>query len=151
MRGSKRIPDHLKAVTGTARAGRMNPDAPIAPLGVVVAPGWLSDRASELFSQLSAVLEELGLASPVDQYALSLLASRIEEVEHLTSVVEDAGRTYQTDAGMWRARPEVAMRNEAMRHAQSLLGEFGLSPGTRAKVAVNSRPEDNPFAAFDRM
>jgi phage terminase small subunit len=42
------------------------------------------------------------------------------------------------------------MRSEAMRHAQSLLSEFGLTPSARSKVSVGQSTEDNPFAALEK-
>ena len=149
MAGRKKTPDHLKLVTGTAQKCRMTPEAPAANVGVATAPAWLSERAAELFDQISATLLGMGIASPDDQHVLSLAASRIEEVEILTAVIEDAGRTYQTEAGLWKARPEVSMRNEAMRHAQSLLAEFGLTPAARSKVSAGKPAEKNPFGALD--
>jgi len=152
---AKRTPDHLKIVKGTAQKCRMNPDAPVAASGVATAPAWLSERASEIFAQISTTLDGMGLASPDDQLALSLLASRIEEVELMTAILEDGGRTYdQKDekgkVRMRRAAPEVALRNEAMRHAHSLLAEFGLTPAARSKVSAGKPKEENPFAARDR-
>lgn len=149
MAGRKRTPDHLKLVKGTAQKCRMNPNAPVPNAGTASAPNWLSERATEIFDQVSATLLGMGVASPDDMHALSLAASRIEEVEILTAVIEDAGRTYQTEAGLWKARPEVAMRNEAMRHAQSLLAEFGLTPAARSKVSAGKPVDANPFAALD--
>ena len=152
---AKRTPDHLKIIRGTARPDRMNPDAPAANLGTAEPPEWLSERATEIFSQLSATLHGMGIASPDDQAALAMLASRLEEIEVCTAVIEDAGRTYTTTATsgdkLVRARPEVAMRNEAMRHAQSLLAEFGLSPASRSKVSAGKPAEQNPFAALDAL
>jgi P27 family predicted phage terminase small subunit len=148
----KPTPDHLKIIKGTARPDRMNPDAPAPNNGIAEAPAWLSDRASELFAQLSATLDGMGIASPDDAMALSLLASRIEEVELMTAALEDGGRTYDTigqgGAQMRRAAPEVGMRNEAMRHAHSLLSEFGLSPSARSKVSAGKAASANPFAAL---
>ncbi len=152
---AKRTPDHLKIIAGTARPDRMNPDAPAHNFGVAEAPAWLSERASDLFAQLSATLHGMGIASPDDAVALAMLASRIEEIEICTATIEDAGRTYTTTATsgdkLVRARPEVAMRNEAMRHTQSLLAEFGLTPATRSKVSAGKPATENPFAALDRM
>ncbi|NPD15755.1 phage terminase small subunit P27 family [Xinfangfangia sp. D13-10-4-6] len=149
MAGRKKTPDHLKLVKGTAQKCRMNPEAPAANTGTATAPAWLSERAAELFDQISATLLGMGIASPDDMHVLALAASRIEEVEILTAVIEDAGCTYQTEAGLWKARPEVAMRNEAMRHAQSLLAEFGLTPAARSKVSAGKPAEGNPFAGLD--
>lgn len=90
------------------------------------------------------------IASPDDVAMLALLASRLEEIEICTAVIEDLGRVYQTvsttGATMHRARPKVGMRNEAMRHAQALLAEFGLSPAARSKVPATTPPDGNPFA-----
>lgn len=151
--GRKKTPDHLKMVAGTAQKCRMNPDAPAPNPGVSVAPDWLSQRAAEIFSQLTATLVGMGISSPDDQVALSLLASRIEEVELMTAAIEDGGRVYEQkdEAGnvrMRRAAPEVGLRNEAMRHAQSLLAEFGLTPAARSKVSAGKAQEANPFAAL---
>jgi len=150
----KRTPDHLKVVSGTAQKCRMNPDAPAPNAGIAVAPDWLSERAAEIFAQLCATLDGMGIASPDDQFALSLLASRIEEVELMTAAVEDGGRTYEQkdedgNVRMRRAAPEVGLRNEAMRHAQSLLAEFGLTPAARSKVSAGKPSEQNPFAAME--
>lgn len=149
MSGRKRKPDHLKIVSGTAQPCRMNPDAPVAPKDLPVAPDWLTTRGAEIFDELVAILDEMGLASSADTAVITLCASRIEEVEITTALVEDNGRTYttETESGglMHRSRPEVGQRNEAMRHAQSLLSELGLTPAARSKVSASKKPEGNPF------
>ncbi|TQM94554.1 P27 family phage terminase small subunit [Roseinatronobacter monicus] len=149
--GRPRKPTALKAIAGTKRPCRENPNEPQARAGTADPPAWLSDRAASHFARLGAILHGLGVASPDDGDMLALLSSRLEEIEILTATIEDGGRSYQTENGMRRAAPEVAMRNEAMRHAQSLLGEFGLSPATRAKVSARAPEAENPFAILDRM
>ena len=84
-KGRKAAPAHLKALRGTLRA-RDNQSPPQAATGTPVAPDWLSDRASEIFNSLCAKLLGMGVLSPDHVDALSLLASRIEEVEILTIV-----------------------------------------------------------------
>lgn len=104
--------------------------------------------------RLAGILNGMGIASPDDVDALAMLASRLEEIEICTAVIEDAGRVYETvntaGSAMIRARPEVGMRNEAMRHAQSLLNDFGLSPAARSKVQAGKPAEENPFSVLDR-
>lgn len=117
------------------------------------APSFLSKRGTEIFGLLCGRLSAQKLASASHTEMLALLASRIEEVELLHDVLQKEGRTYQTTstAGdiVYKARPEVAMKNEAMRHAQSLLSEFGLSPSAVNKVsAKDGDQEDNPLAGF---
>lgn len=151
--GRKRIPDHLKVLSGTAQKCRMNEDAPAPNNGTSEPPEWLSGRASEIYRGIVSILMGMGIASPDDRDALAILASRLEEIEITTAVIEDGGRTYEQcdengNVKMVRARPEVGMRNEAMRHAQSLLAEFGLTPAARSKVSAGKEREDNPFAAL---
>lgn len=149
MKGRKRKPDHLKVIAGTDQACRMNPDAPAPPEAMPIAPGWLTKRGAEIFDGIVAILDEMGIASSADTQVITLCASRIEEVEITTALVEDNGRIYETTSEngqtMVRSRPEVAQRNEAMRHAQSLLSELGLTPAARSKVSVTKKPEGNPF------
>lgn len=155
MAGRKSIPDHIKLVKGTAKKHRMNADAPAPNAGIAAPPEWLSDRAIEIFYRLSAILSGMGVASPDDEAALAILASRMEEIELCSTFIEGNGRTYERrdESGtliMVRARPEVGMRSEAMRHAQSLLSEFGLTPAARSKVSAAQSDDVNPFAALER-
>lgn len=149
MAGRKRKPDHLKIVAGTAQPCRLNPDAPVASKELPTAPDWLTTRGAVIFEQLVVILADMGIASASDVDVIALCASRLEEVEITTALVEDNGRIYETttDRGskMFRSRPEVAQRNEAMRHAQSLLAELGLTPAARSKVSANKQPGENPF------
>ncbi len=150
MKGRKPKPDHLKVVSGTDQPCRMKPDQPAGPKDLQEAPERLTRRAAEIFAGLVAILDKMGIASSADMHILTLCASRIEEVEITTALVEDNGRTYETttESGgtMVRTRPEVAQRNEAMRHSQSLLCELGLTPAARSKVSVIKDKEGNPFA-----
>lgn len=152
MKGRKRKPDHLKVVAGTDQRCRVNDAAPAAPKSLPQPSDWLSTRATEIFHGLVATLDEMGIASSADTAVIAMAASRLEEVEITTALVEDNGRTYTTvnesGAEMVRARPEVAQRSDAMKHAQSLLGEMGLTPAARSKVSVTKRNEENPFKAL---
>lgn len=158
MAGRKRIPDHLKVVAGTAQPCRMNPDAPTPDADLPVPPEWLSERAAEIFRGLVVTLDGMGIASASDTAVLALAASRLEEVEICTVLIEDGGRTFVSraiydDEGRLveqqiKGHPAVAQRSEAMRHAQSLLAEFGLTPAARSKVSAAKKNEQNPFAAF---
>lgn len=158
MAGRKRTPDHLKVVAGTDRPDRMNPDAPKPAASIPEAPDWLSARGAEIFDQLVAIIGAMGIGSSSDAAMLALASSRLEEVEICTAMIEDGGRTFVSnvtydDQGrvasqQIKGHPAVAQRSEAMRHAQSLLSEFGLSPAARSKVSVNTPDEQNPFAAL---
>lgn len=152
MVGRKRKPDHLKVVSGTAQPCRMNPNAPAPSSDLPEPPDWLSERAAEWFLKTVGILDGMGIASADHVDMLSLAATRYDEVLECTAVLEDLGRVYTTvmisGSVQFKARPEVAMRNDAMRHLQSLLAEFGLSPATVSKVSAPPGERENPFAEF---
>ncbi len=150
--GRPRKPDHLKLVSGTAQPSRMNPDAPVPSAALPDPPDWLSERAAEWFRKTLGILSGMGIASADHVDMLSLAASRYDEVLDCQAVIEDLGRTYTvtmiSGSISFKARPEVSMKNEAMRHLQSLLAEFGLSPSAVGKVSAPPGDRGNPFAEF---
>jgi P27 family predicted phage terminase small subunit len=151
--GSRPLPTALKQLKGTHQSCRDAPNAPPAnvPTYLPAPPDYLNYRAAEIFRQLAVYLTGMKILNVEDIPMLGLLASRLQEVEEHTATIESEGYSYLTDKGLWKARPEVAMRNESMRHAQSLLIEFGLSPAARSRVSASlgDKP-DNPFAILDQ-
>lgn len=154
MRGRTRKPTHLKIVSGTLRKHRENDAEPVAAGGWPETPGWLSGSAAVIFVDTCGRMAALGTLSPEWSDAIAEYASCIDEVRLTTAVIEDLGATYaiETKSGgtMFRARPEVAMRGDAMRRAQSLRAELGLGPASKSRVSAKPPAEENPFTALDR-
>ena len=155
MRGRKPTSDHLKLVKGTLRKDRVNADAPVADVDSPRPPGWLSRRAVEHFGVLRERIEGLSIASKTDTEMLALAAERLAEIEECDELITEHGRLIEAvvnkngDTSL-RSNPAVAQKNEAMRHLQSLLSEFGLTPATRSKITAPKKKENvNPFAAVN--
>lgn len=119
MAGRKRTPDAIKQLAGTAQPCRMDPDALVAAEGRPEPPDWLSARAAAIFRDLAAITDRMRIASPDDIAMLAMLASRLEEIELCTVVIEDLGRVYQTVSNTGRhhapgpARGRDAQRGDA--------------------------------------
>jgi len=150
--GSRPLPTALKQLKGTHQSCRDAKDAPPVNLMALPSPpDYLNQRAADIFRDLALVLHGMKVLSVEDSVMLGLLASRLEEVEEHTFTIESEGYSYVTEKGFVKSRPEVGMRNEAMRHAQSLLIEFGLSPAARSRVSASlGNKPDNPFAILDQ-
>lgn len=150
--GRPRKPDHLKVVAGTAQPCRMNKNAPKPSAADPEPPAVLSDRGQEIFRSLTGITKGMGISSADHMAMQMLLAMRLEEIELLYELINDPsiGRVYVTTsmAGdkVFKSRPEVAQINNAMRHAQSLLAEFGLSPAAVGKVSATPERPTNAFA-----
>jgi P27 family predicted phage terminase small subunit len=152
MAGRPKKPTHLKIVSGTMRKHRENPAEPITKGGWPVAPNWLSERAVTIFEQTCQKMSGMGTLSPEWADVIADYASCLEEIEITTGIIEDIGRIYTTTTQMgdtmYRARPEVAMRSNAMKRAQSLRAELGIGPASKSRVSAETQDEENPFKAL---
>jgi phage terminase small subunit len=145
--GRKRSAPQLKVIQGTFRKDR-DAKEPEVPLGPMVAPMHLSGIACGHFASIAKLLEQQKRSSPHYTETVALLAQRLEQVQRFQAQLETEGDTYESHTKFGkivRARPEVAMLSDAMRQAQSLLGDLMLSPSTALKIAQGAKQEANPF------
>ncbi len=126
---------------------------------LMIAPFHLSDLAQLIFRDIAGMLEKQGRAEPHFAQHVALLAQRLEQVQRFQAVLEMTGDTCTSTTvrkvdgekvvtEMIRARPEVAMLSDAMRHAQSLLGELMLNPAAAMKIASGKKDAPGDFDDF---
>lgn len=163
--GRKRKDPELKKLQGTYRRDRdlgqgtdVVPAGPPAP-APMIAPIHLSDLAQLIFADIAGLLEQQQRAAPEYAQHVALLALRLEQIQRFQAVLETEGDTFTSKtvrrAGkvefvstMVRARPEVAMLSDAMRQAQSLIGELMLNPSAALRIASGHKPEAGAFDDF---
>jgi phage terminase small subunit len=125
----------------------------------MIPPLHLSDLAQLLFADIARMLEAQGRADQHFAQVVALLAQRLEQIQRWQAVLEMTGDTctsktvrkvdgQQVITEMIRARPEVSMLSEAMRHAQSLLGELMLSPSAAMKLGGGKSEGPGDFDDF---
>lgn len=156
--GRRRKAPELKKLAGTLRKDRETGPAAAVPVpagtgpGPMIAPMHLSDLAQLVFADLASMLEQEMRASPHYAQHVALLAQRLEQVQRFQAVLETEGDTYETRTAtggrMIRARPEVAMLSDAMRQAQSLIGELMLNPSAALRIASGHKPAAGAFDDF---
>lgn len=150
--GRPRKAPELKALAGNLRADRQLTIGSGPGEGAMICPLHLSDLAQLHFGSIAKILEEQGRASPHYSEHVALLAQRQEQIQRFQAVLESVGDTYEchTKTGtMIRARPEVAMLSDAMRHAASLLSELMLNPAAALRIASGHKQEAGAFDDFD--
>ncbi len=150
--GRKRKSLDLKKLEGTTRKDRDGGgDVPAAP-GSLVCPAHMSDLEQLYFGSIAQILEEQGRTSPHFSEHVGLLAVRLAQIERYKAVLECDGDTFETrtstGALMIRKHPAVQMLSDAMRHAQSLLGELMLNPSAAMRLADGEKPDDGGMADF---
>lgn len=151
--GRRRKEPALKKLAGTERADRELAPVPGADPSTapMICPLHLSDLAQLHFASIAKMLEEQQRANPHYAEHVALLALRLEQIQRYQAVIEVEGDTYEsfTKTGrMIRARPEVTMLSDALRHAQSLLGELMLNPAAALRIASGHKPEAGAFDDF---
>ena len=141
----------MKELAGTVRKDRQVSTDVSAADGPMICPIHLSDLAQLLFGNIAGMLEAEKRASPHFAEHVALLAQRLEQIQRYQSVLEVEGDSYTAETAngfIIRARPEVAMLSDAMRHAQSLLGELMLNPAAALKLASGHKPQEGDFDDF---
>jgi phage terminase small subunit len=125
----------------------------------MIAPIHLSDLARLIFADLATMLGEQQRASPTYAQHVALLAQRLEQIQRWQAVLEVEGDTFTSKSVkrtkdeeiitmMVRARPEVTMLSDAMRQAQSLIGELMLNPSAALRIAPGHKQEAGDFDDF---
>lgn len=161
--GRRRKDPELKKLAGTLRADRDPTPTTAVPAtsaaAPIIVPMHLSDLAQLIFRELAGLLEQQGRAAPEYAQHLALLAQRLEQIQRWQAVLEVEGDTFTsktvktakgeiTETVMVRARPEVAMLSDAMRQAQSLIGELMLNPSAALRIASGHKAEAGAFDDF---
>jgi P27 family predicted phage terminase small subunit len=152
-KGRKNEPQQKKVLKGTFRHDRANPQSPEPEPDAPKSPTWLPQEAGEYFGILKERLDALNLASRSHTEMMALAAQRLAEIDQLNQQIREEGHTYKTTNTQgdvsYKPNPAVGQRNEAMRHLQSLLAEFGLSPASINKVSSPSNNNSgNKFGAL---
>lgn len=150
--GRRRKSLDLKKLEGSDRKDRDGAgDVPAVP-GSLVCPQHLTDLEQLYFGSIAQVLEEQGRASPHYSDHVALLAVRLAQIERYKSRLECDGDTFETETStgalMIRKHPAVQMLSDAMRHAQSLLGELMLNPSAAMRLGDGEKPDDGGLADF---
>lgn len=161
--GRRRKDPALTDLSGTTRKDRQNQIAGPATSALMIAPMHLSDLAQLYFGSIVKILEEQQRADAHYSEHVALLAQRLEQIERYQAVLAIDGDTFVSESAkaigkgdnvrvvitrMVRARPEVAMLSDAMRHAQSLLSELMLNPAAALRIAGGKKPEAGAFDDF---
>jgi len=154
-KGRKKIPANIHKLKGTfdpsrhsETPGNENLDTAMVP------PNFLSDRAKAIFNELYLIIETLGYSDNSHSNMLALCAITLQEIEVLSEALNGMPLSYKTQSTtgetLWKAMPQVKQRSDAIRRAQSLLAEFGLSASSMAKISKSTDKQTfNPFADFE--
>ena len=137
-RKTKKEIEHRQAAEAALKPGsdKVNP------------PEWLCDSGKKIFDVLAAELMKINLVTNIDIYAMARWAHCYIKYQECAVKVNDEGveASKPNSAGLMVSGPHPLMAtmkqlNEQMTKIES---EFGLSPASRAKLAMPPKEEKEP-------
>lgn len=148
-RGPAPLPSNVKRMKGTYRKDRAAPNEPRPKSAAPNCPAWLSGYAKQEWRWVVKELERLGLMTKIDRAALAAYCEAYAEWRTMEESIDEHGRTQTSDKGFVCLRPEVTIRNAALKRMREFLKEFGMTPSSRTRVsAPDEAPPANPFSNF---
>lgn len=145
-------PTSLKVLHGNPGKRKINRNEPqpVVSDDTPKPPRYLGRYAKTEWRRVVPELHRLGLLSVVDRAALEAYCEAYHDWREAKLALDEEGRTYKTDTGYIRPRPEIKFAAEAVKTMKAFMGEFGLTPSARSRIAMPESEEVDPFEDFLR-
>lgn len=144
MRGRTPKPVNLSRLAGNRRA--MSKNNLDVPFSIPVCPEWLTEEAKDEWEELVPVLARMRVISDADKIAIGQLADALSRWKHIGGEIKRIGYVHPikdrngVTVGL-RRNPMVGMHIEYGLVVQKLLGQFGMTPSARARLADDGKEE----------
>lgn len=136
-RGPPKTPTAILNARGSWR-GKERKDEPIPPNGKVEPHEVLDAVAKKLFARITEQMAA-GVVTPCDTHILSIACQAFSDWVKLTKEIRSEGVTLTSaESGVAYANPKVSMRDKARDAFFRFCRDFGLTPSSRANIAVES-------------
>jgi P27 family predicted phage terminase small subunit len=151
MGGRKPKPTRLHRLHGTrphtSRAAEPTPAVPADP----PVPSELADTPPAIaeWLRLAPILYKLKIATEADRSALVALCLEWARYLDASAQVKLRGLVVKAPSGYPIMNPYLPIATKALGNCNRLWPELGLTPSSRARVAVTTGPNDDAFAEFD--
>ena len=152
--GRKRKSVAMKKLEGTFRADRHPDNVLDLPLEMPEKPEWTTHDpiAAALFEEIASHVHNMGVSAKSDAIAFGLLSDQLSLYLKLRAEVLSTGVLVDVEmtsgAIQQKAHPAIAPMNSAYVSIVKMLGEFGLTAASRAKVGANSPIVVDSFEDF---
>lgn len=142
MRGRPPLPTAVKALRGTLRRHRRNPNEPLPIPGTPSAPSWLGHEAKAEWRRIVPQLRQRGLLEVIDRALVVAYCVAWEELVVAQRELLEQGSTSVTARGAIVAHPALKRAQVARMQLHKFGVEFGIGPAARSRVRAGPRPLD---------
>lgn len=154
MKGRKPKPTHLHLVNGNPGKRPRNRREPTPARGVPNPPEHISARAKTAWGAMAVKLDEMGVLTYADAFALEQLAENYAEILAWRKIIDDTGRmvTITMTTGKERevVNPACIALSDSEKRFRAMMCEFGLTPSSRSRVNVKPQEKEtqDPAAKY---
>lgn len=154
MATPKPTPTALRLIKGNPGKRALNKSEPQPKKGAPKCPAHLDTKAKTAWKKLCERLDEMGVLTLADEYALEVLVSIYARIRDLQRAVKNYGSTTYTTIStqgetVVKAYPEVSQLEKAESLFRSYLTEFGLTPSARTKIQTGEKEDkDDPLLKY---
>lgn len=139
--GRRPLPTALKVLRGNPGKRAINHAEPKPEAKIPTCPPHLSDEAKKEWRWISKELHALGLLTTIDRSALAAYCqvwARWIKAELQVAEVGEIVKAPHT--GFPIQNPYLPVANAALKQMKAYLIEFGMTPSSRSKLAIDTSP-----------
>ena len=144
MRGRKPKPAALKLIDGNPGKRPIGRE-PKPPDTRPTCPSYLSPTAKAEWKRLAGALNEIGLLTQIDRTVLAAYCQAYGRWVEAEKRLAETPPLLKTPAGYVQTSPWITISNKQVELMVRLMGELGLSPSARARLAVQVPTGPKPW------
>lgn len=145
MRGRPNKPKELKVLEGTYRKDRDHGVLQFEKITEIPKPPTHMSRiGKQIFKEITDILISVKILETIDIHTVVMLCEELATYYEMNRKIKKVkSHTYRNGANNLVKRPEIAIRNQAMKNATSLMAQLGLTPSMRQKYgfAPDAEPD----------
>ena len=151
MAGRKPKPTAVKKLEGNPGKRKLNSKEPVPAKGIPACPDWLMPKAKKEWERLAELMNQMGVLTEVDMAAFAAYCQSYARWKEAQEHINSEGATYETENGMQRPNPYVAICNTEQRLMMSAASEFGLTPSARSRIMAASSANKNEVDEMEAL
>ena len=146
--GRPRKPTAQLKIHGTYRKDRRYSAEPIPVVNIPSMPKYLKGEAATEWKRIAPLLAKMKCLTEWDRSLLAAYCFEWGVYVELCKKVKIKDLVITTINGNKIHNPLLSARNKALSNLKEIATEFGLSPSSRTRLAVDEKEEENAFMAL---
>ncbi len=147
MRGRPPKSRTTKRLAGNPGKRKLGEDPAFSSM-MPTCPAHLTAEAKREWDRLATELHRLGLLTIADRTAFAAYCQSWADWVHAVKMVQSEGPVCKSDKGNSYLNPWSMAASKALDLMNKFGAQFGLTPGSRARVPKSEPPDEDPFESF---